>query len=72
MSDPHDYTLDEILKRPCPRPTFPEQNADGIDLSLIRANLKLTPTQRVRCAEQYADDILRLIEIGRKHHSKSA
>ncbi|HEX5323244.1 MAG TPA: hypothetical protein VFW40_05615 [Capsulimonadaceae bacterium] len=27
---------------------FPEQNEDGIDLSLIRENLKLTPAQRIQ------------------------
>jgi hypothetical protein len=27
---------------------FPQQNADGVDLSLIRENLKLTPTERLR------------------------
>lgn len=45
-------SLEEILARPCPLPTFPEQNADGVDLSLIRRNLRRTVLERVRQSDQ--------------------
>ena len=32
-------------------PKFPEQDENGVDLSLIRENLRLTPTERLRKAE---------------------
>jgi len=49
----HDQrSLEEILAQPCPRPTFPEQNVDGIDLSLIRRNLQLSILERVRQSDQ--------------------
>lgn len=32
-------------------PKFPEQDENGVDLSLIRSNLRLTPTERVRKAD---------------------
>ena len=37
---------------------FPEQNADGVDMSIIRRNLQLTPTERVRRADRRKRDIL--------------
>lgn len=43
-----------------PTPDFPEQNADGVDLSLIRENLRLTATQRVRKADQALREMLAL------------
>jgi len=36
-----------------PFPKFPEQDENGVDLSLIRANLRLTPTERVRRADEF-------------------
>jgi hypothetical protein len=33
-----------------PNPKFPEQDENGVDLSLIRCNLRLSPTERVRKA----------------------
>lgn len=34
-----------------PFPKFPEQDENGVDLSLIRANLRLTATERIRKAD---------------------
>lgn len=53
------------LNDPDPRRLFGprwygEQNEDGIDLSVIRANLKLTPTQRIRRANAAQRDMIRL------------
>jgi hypothetical protein len=30
-----------------PNPKFPEQDENGVDLSIIRSNLRLTPLERV-------------------------
>ena len=55
-------SLEEILARPCPKPTFPEQNADGVDLSLIRSNLEVSVEERIRRGDRgraMAEDIQR-------------
>jgi hypothetical protein len=49
---------------------YGEQNADGVDLTLLRANLRLTPLERVRKAEKARRDALLLIEYGRRHREK--
>jgi hypothetical protein len=41
-------TLDEYLKTHCGPHDYGEQDENGVDLSLIRANLKLTPLERSR------------------------
>jgi hypothetical protein len=33
---------------------FPEQDQDGVDLSIIRRNLRLSPTERLRRADAAA------------------
>jgi hypothetical protein len=47
---------------------YGEQDENGIDLSLIRENLKLTPLERIRRAEALADETVLLVEYGRRHH----
>jgi hypothetical protein len=37
-----------------------EYSEDGVDLSLIRWMLDLTPTQRLAAAEQFANDVMEL------------
>ena len=45
---------------------FPNQYDDnGVDVSLIRANMKITPTERARRAERARRDALRVAQIGR-------
>ena len=41
---------------------YGEQDDNGVDLSLIRENLKLTPVQRLRRGDQATTDALRLRE----------
>lgn len=53
-----------------PLPAFPEQDENGVDLSLIIENLRLTPTERVRRGDQARRDALRVLEYGRKHREK--
>ena len=38
-------------------PKFPEQNADGVDLSLIQRNLAMTPYERIVQAERFAEEL---------------
>ena len=41
-------------------PDLPTHSEDGVDLTLIRWMLSLTPTQRLEMLEQFVDSILRL------------
>ena len=45
-------TSHRTVKDPTSVP-FPQQDENGVDLSLIRENLKLTPTERVRRADRF-------------------
>jgi hypothetical protein len=44
-----------------------EQDENGIDLSLIRANLRLTPTERIIAAQQEADWLEKIMSGNRGH-----
>ena len=50
---------------------YGEQDDNGIDLSLIRENLKLSPLERVRKADQARRQALRLLEYGRRHRKNA-
>ena len=57
---------------PEPRPgftPFPEQDENGVDLSLIRENLRLTPLERLRKAERAWRDMLRLRGRALRNHT---
>ncbi|HYL38102.1 MAG TPA: hypothetical protein VEV17_19450 [Bryobacteraceae bacterium] len=45
--------MDEDIEAP-----LPDYSADGVDLSLIRWMLSLTPAERLEFAEDRANDIL--------------
>ena len=49
---------------------YGEQDENGVDLSLIRANLKLTPTERLLQGDRCRRSALRLMEYGRQHREK--
>ena len=51
---------------------YGEQDENGVDLSLIRENLKLSPTERARQGDRAARDTLRLTEFARRHREKQA
>lgn len=51
---------------------YGEQDENGIDLSLIRANLKLTPLERARRAEWARLAALQMMEYGRKYREDLA
>jgi len=43
------------------RPTkLPERSEDGVDLTLIRWMLSLTPAERLRAAQSFANSLMRL------------
>ncbi len=44
---------------------YGEQEQNGVDLSLIRENLKLTPEERLLRSDQAAAGALELMEYGR-------
>jgi hypothetical protein len=45
---------------------------NGVDLSLIRANMRITPTQRARRAERARRAALRVQALGRASRAKPA
>jgi len=63
-------TADEYLRKLQDPHWYGEQDENGVDLSLIRENLKLTPTERVRRGDAARLDALRLMEYGRRHSEK--
>jgi hypothetical protein len=44
----------------------------GVDVSLLRHLLQLTPLERLRLMEQHARDTLVLLEYGRRHREAKA
>lgn len=46
-----------------PSPPQPEYSEDGVDLSLIRWMLSLTPAERLLFLERQVNDILRIREL---------
>lgn len=63
-------TINEL--RNDPRLDYGEQDENGVDLSLIRDNLRRTPAERVRQADKARRDYLRLREYGRRNREKRA
>ena len=45
---------------------YGEQDANGVDLSLIRENLKLTPRERLLRGDRARRNALQLLEYGRR------
>ena len=46
---------------------FGEHDEAGVDLSLLRYMLRLSPLERLRVMEKHARDMATLHEYGRKH-----
>ncbi|HEX5472977.1 MAG TPA: hypothetical protein VFW73_13880 [Lacipirellulaceae bacterium] len=51
---------------------YGEQDENGVDLSLIRENLKLTPAERLLRGDRARDNALVLMEYGRRQRAKIA
>ena len=45
---------------------YGEQDGNGVDISLIRANLRLSPTERLRRADRQARALLKLRQHARR------
>lgn len=63
-------TADEYLARMRDPLWYGEQDENGVDLSLIRELLKLSPEERLRRSDQACQDVLRLQQYGRPIASK--
>jgi hypothetical protein len=58
---------DTASKSSDPAPTLPgSSDSDGVDVTLIRWLLSLTPRERLRVLEQNVESILRLRRAGRQ------
>jgi hypothetical protein len=51
---------------------YGEQDANGVDLSLIRENLKLTPRERLLRGDRARRNALQLLEYGRRQREETA
>jgi hypothetical protein len=49
-----------------------QYDENGVDLTLIRSNLRLTPTERARRADRARRAALRVRDIGREHRREPA
>jgi hypothetical protein len=56
------------LQRPC---WYGDQDANGVDLSLIRENLKLTPRERLLRGDRARRSALQLLEYGRRQREET-
>ncbi len=53
-------------------PFFGEYSESGVDLSLLRHMLSLTPLQRVERMEQFARETQQILEYGRNRRESNA
>ena len=51
---------------------YGEQDENGVDLSLIRENLKLTPSERLLRGDRARQSALQLLEYGRQQRKSNA
>ncbi len=66
----------EGMERPGPKPPpspgwTAEYDENGVDLTLLRANLKLTPEERIRRADVMRRQALQLRAIGEEHRKNA-
>lgn len=59
-------TAEKWIKQHCGPHCYGEQDAKGVDLSLIRANLRLTPEQRLQQGDQATTEALWLREHAKR------
>jgi hypothetical protein len=63
-------TAEEYLKRMQDPLWYGEQDENGVDLSLIRANLQLTPEDRLLKGDQGRQSALELLRYARQHREQ--
>lgn len=56
LDQPIDPRLREYLEKFCGPGKYGEQDENGVDLSLIRGNLRRTPTERLRLGDRATSD----------------
>jgi hypothetical protein len=69
--DPHDADFPIVSTRSIMTP-YGEQDENGTDLSLIRANFMLTPAERLLQSDRACRGTLQIIDYGRRHREKLA
>jgi hypothetical protein len=60
-------TAEEYLQKMKDPLWYGEQDENGVDLSLIRANLQLTPEERLLKGDQGRRSALELLKYGQQH-----
>ena len=65
-------TAEEYLKNLQNPLWYGEQDENGVDLSLIRANLKLSPQERLVRGDRALEEALRLLDYGRQQRETAA
>jgi hypothetical protein len=65
-------TRDSSAHAAAPAPDYGQQDQTGVDLSLLRQLLRLSPLERLQRAEEHARDMLILYEYGKRHREAKA
>jgi len=60
-------TAEEYLRKMQDPRWYGEQDENGVDLSLIRDNLRRSPLERLRRGDQATTDVLRLRRLTQNH-----
>ena len=63
-------TAEKYLRRLQDPHWYGEQDENGVDLSLIRENLKLTPEERLLRGDHARENALELLEYGRRNRQR--
>ena len=63
-------TVEEYLRRSADPRWYGEQDENGVDLSLIYENLRLTPHERLVKGSNGRRNALRLLRIGEEHRAR--
>lgn len=62
--------MDQWIRENCGPNQYGEQDENGVDLSLIRANLRLTPEERLLQGDHARRGALQLREYGKRHEQE--
>jgi hypothetical protein len=61
-----------LVPDPRVRANYGDYDENGVDLSLLRYMLQLSPLERVTIMERHARDTLALLDYGRRHRETKA
>ncbi len=62
--------METWIRENCGPDQYGEQDENGVDLSLIRANLRLSPESRLQAGDRARRGALELHEYGRRHRQE--